>query len=432
MNSPAASVSSTRMSAPSSCATSAAMRSLSPKRISSSATASFSLTIGTTPSSSSRSSVDRAWRYCRRTVKSSGASSTCPATSVAELGQHLVVDLHQPGLADRRHRLQRAGVAGPAAGPTSRAPGARRRSRPTTPAPPGARPRGARRSRRRPWRPRRGRCSPSSSVIDDVPTLTTTARITRLTPWPIASSSKRNCSSPSYVELEARRCAPRRPCGAPARASARSTPERRRAARWATASASRLVRSDNATARTASRPMHLERRAVDAPFHPEALGHGPVHDVGLGLGLARRASSTAVAQLADEPGDARPGDGRDDQQVRRIVGSRRATRGSSTCGTRSDRERMRTRPFEQLGAVVGQLALEQALLLGSGVDAVGDGQVEHHAAAPGPARCGGGTGGRALCPRPRPRSARGCRRPPSRTRSSSVEPDHARGSARGW
>ena len=61
-------------------ATRAASRSLSPKRISSSAMASFSLTTGTTPSSSSRPSVPRAWRYCWRTPKSSGASSTWPPT----------------------------------------------------------------------------------------------------------------------------------------------------------------------------------------------------------------------------------------------------------------------------------------------------------------------------------------------------------------
>ena len=80
VSSPAVSVSSTSRSAPTRWATRAARRSLSPKRISSSAMASFSLTTGTTPSSSRRRSVPRAWRYCWRMPKSSGASSTWPAT----------------------------------------------------------------------------------------------------------------------------------------------------------------------------------------------------------------------------------------------------------------------------------------------------------------------------------------------------------------
>ncbi len=77
---PGASVSSTSRSAAMRWATRAARRSLSPKRISSSAMASFSFTTGTTPRSSRRPRVARAWRYCWRTVKSSGASSTCPLT----------------------------------------------------------------------------------------------------------------------------------------------------------------------------------------------------------------------------------------------------------------------------------------------------------------------------------------------------------------
>ncbi len=77
---PGVSVSSTSTSARTRWATSAASRSLSPKRISSSATASFSLTTGTTPSSTRWRSVPRAWRYWVRCTKSSGARSTCPAT----------------------------------------------------------------------------------------------------------------------------------------------------------------------------------------------------------------------------------------------------------------------------------------------------------------------------------------------------------------
>ena len=78
---PGWSVSRTSRSALIRWATSAAMRSLSPKRISSSAMASFSLTTGTTPSSSRRVRVERACRYCWRTMKSSGASSTWPPMS---------------------------------------------------------------------------------------------------------------------------------------------------------------------------------------------------------------------------------------------------------------------------------------------------------------------------------------------------------------
>ena len=75
-NRPSVSVSRTRHSAPTRLAMSAARRSLSPKRISSSATASFSLMTGTAPSSMSRVIVSRAWRYCRRAPKSENDSST--------------------------------------------------------------------------------------------------------------------------------------------------------------------------------------------------------------------------------------------------------------------------------------------------------------------------------------------------------------------
>ena len=77
--SPGVSVSSTSSSAPTRWATRAASRSLSPKRISSSATASFSLTTGTTPSSSRCDRVPRARRYWGRWTKSRGASRIWPA-----------------------------------------------------------------------------------------------------------------------------------------------------------------------------------------------------------------------------------------------------------------------------------------------------------------------------------------------------------------
>ena len=63
------------------CATSAASRSLSPKRISCVATVSFSLMTGTAPNSSSVCSVERPLRYVARRVTSSVVSSTCPIVS---------------------------------------------------------------------------------------------------------------------------------------------------------------------------------------------------------------------------------------------------------------------------------------------------------------------------------------------------------------
>ena len=102
MSTPGVSVSSTSRSAPTRWATSAAMRSLSPKRISSSAMASFSLTTGTTPSSS------------RRRERAPGVQVLAAVDEVERGEQHLagdqavggervVVDAHQPALADRRH-----------------------------------------------------------------------------------------------------------------------------------------------------------------------------------------------------------------------------------------------------------------------------------------------------------------------------------------
>ena len=80
VSTPSVSVSSTSRSAWTRLATKAAIRSLSPQRISSSAMASFSLTTGTTPSSSSLFRVVMAWTYWERMMKSSGTSSTWPAT----------------------------------------------------------------------------------------------------------------------------------------------------------------------------------------------------------------------------------------------------------------------------------------------------------------------------------------------------------------
>ena len=96
---PGASVSSTSRSAASRWATSAARRSLSPKRISSSAMASFSLTTGTTPRSRSRPRVARACRYCWRIVKSSGREQHLPA--------------HQPVRGRGRSRRRASAGSGP-------------------------------------------------------------------------------------------------------------------------------------------------------------------------------------------------------------------------------------------------------------------------------------------------------------------------------
>ena len=71
------------------------------------------------------------------------------------------------------------------------------------------------------------------------------------------------------------------PARAPARARALSTPRARRR-RWASSSASALVRSDSATARSAWRPTTVHAPSSSA-LDPVALGHGPVHDEGLGL-----------------------------------------------------------------------------------------------------------------------------------------------------
>ncbi len=80
VNSPAWSVNSTRTSAARACASSAAIRSLSPKRSSSSARASFSLTMGSTPIVSIACSVARACRYLSRAPKSAGTTSNWPTT----------------------------------------------------------------------------------------------------------------------------------------------------------------------------------------------------------------------------------------------------------------------------------------------------------------------------------------------------------------
>ena len=68
--------------APAACAMRAASRSLSPKRISSVATESFSLITGTTCSAISRRSVAEALRKRRRSSRSSSVTSICAAVIV--------------------------------------------------------------------------------------------------------------------------------------------------------------------------------------------------------------------------------------------------------------------------------------------------------------------------------------------------------------
>ena len=203
------SVSSTSTSASTRWATSAARRSLSPKRISSSAMASFSLTTGT------HAELEQALQrlagvevLARGRRSRSGVSSTWPATTPCSASD-VVVHPHEPALADRRHRLQRRHVGGRVAGEPERghAGGDRARaSRPRPGGPPARRPRhlGAQLRDRA-----RSSISPRSSVIDDVPILATTI-------------SRSPSASGSYSKREARRCArrrrrARRPAPAPGR-----------------------------------------------------------------------------------------------------------------------------------------------------------------------------------------------------------------------
>ena len=232
---PAVSVSSTRRSAPTRWATSAASRSLSPKRISSSATASFSLTTGTTPSSSSRARVWRACRYWLRWTKSSGASRTWPAAS-PRAAEGVAPHLHQPVLADGGDRLE---------GGRGRTAGAFGRERWTNPAAIAPEVTTTTRSPRRAglghlgrqlarWRRRPpGR---TAVVTDDEPILTTTRPTGAVGPASVAVTGAGAGGAGSAGELglvadtSSKESSPmwtRSPSRAPARARARSTPIRR-------------------------------------------------------------------------------------------------------------------------------------------------------------------------------------------------------------
>ena len=287
MSRPGVSVSSTSRSAPTRWATRAARRSLSPKRISSSATASFSLTTGTTPRSSSR--------LQRRPGRAGTAGGARSRAGRAAPGR-------RPARG-RRGRRRRPASAG----------SGRRPTRPAGwPMSAGARPGAARaRAGRRRWRPSHDhhavarpreaghlgaqlgdraarRCRRASSVIDDVPILTTTITLS---------------SSVLVLERRSRRCGPCRPAGR----RPGPGPGRRRGAaagRGRSARASTLVRSLTATARSAWRPDDHEA-AVVVPLDAEALGAGPVHDEG------RRARARSARASADQLGQrARPARGR--------------------------------------------------------------------------------------------------------------------------
>ena len=170
---PGVSVSSTSRSAPTRWATSAARRSLSPKRISSSAMASFSLMTGTTPSSS------------RRCERPPGVQVLRRIDEVERREQHLAGDQAVGG--------EDVVVDGASAGsgrPRTAPGGSAVRRPPLAPSPSAGEPGGdgAATSRRRPRGRRRGARATSShklrdrldvdrtrrSVIDDVPILATT------------------------------------------------------------------------------------------------------------------------------------------------------------------------------------------------------------------------------------------------------------------
>ncbi len=96
--------SSTSMSALVICATRAASRSLSPKRISAVAIVSFSLTTGTAPSPSSWAKVARAFK-CRRRSSVSSKVSRIWATVIAVAGQRLLIGVGEADLPGGRGRL---------------------------------------------------------------------------------------------------------------------------------------------------------------------------------------------------------------------------------------------------------------------------------------------------------------------------------------
>ena len=266
-------------------ATSAAMRSLSPKRISSLAMASFSLTIGTQPSSSRRDER-LAGVQVLAAVDEVVAARAAPARRRGRgaASARLYV-LHQPALAGGGERLQRRHVG--RAGPAGRARRRRPRPRPTltrtTSWPCGAQGRDLLAQRRRSTD---ASITPRSSVSDDVPILATSAHSD------VRLVLEAEVGDPDDVAVAARRRA----------ASSRGTPSR--FSWWSMYdSASGVVTSLSATARSTWRPMHAELVLADA-LDADALGLGPEDDEArrrsgcVAAGLVRRACAMRADELA--------------------------------------------------------------------------------------------------------------------------------------
>ncbi len=318
VNSPAVSVRRTSSLAPTRWATRAARRSLSPNRISSSATASFSLTTGTTPSSSSRARVWRACRYWLRCTKSSGASSTWPATSPRRprASLHTFISRCCPTAATAWRVAGSAGRGRPGARlvqPAAMAPEVTTTTR--SPARPGGGHLGRPACR---WRPRRPR--PPAVVTEDEPILTTTVRSPRPPCADASAASRRRddrgpAVSSGWSRYQTNDMPPIStvsPSRAPARARARSTPSRR--SRCCTkAAASSVVRSLRATARSAARP--ASRKApgpARSTSNPSGSGRWTTM-LPPGLGLEAAVPVDQPGEPADQLVEAGTGHGRHPQ-----------------------------------------------------------------------------------------------------------------------
>ena len=121
VNRPGASVSSTRRWAPTRWATSAASRSLSPKRISSSATASFSLTMGTTPRVDEVAQRAARVQVLRAVDEVEGCQQDLPGEQAVRL-EAVLPQAHEAVLAHGRDRLEDGRVGGPLLAAVERGP----------------------------------------------------------------------------------------------------------------------------------------------------------------------------------------------------------------------------------------------------------------------------------------------------------------------
>ena len=239
--------------------------------------------------------MPRACRYCWRTMKSSGASSTWPPTRPWS-AEHVVVDPHEPALARRPRRpagWRRRATSAPAR-PRAGRPAAMAPEVTTTTWWPAARSGGHLGAELARWRRRRS----SPSVVGD----RRRADLRRPTV---------GHASVLVLEGRSRRCARCRPRLAPARASARSTP-RRRSRSWAYVEGLGVgeVGEGDGPLGLAARPRRSRRRRSRSTGMPSA--HRAVHDEGVGPATsapAPRAPASAIAR----PARATPvaGDGRD-------------------------------------------------------------------------------------------------------------------------